>query len=115
MIAFRKRYISGHVKQIQTCEERYYALTKEGDLYGWGLTKLLGCGVLKDSKESEIEDIVNPVDIMGNIDFVSSNKEHTIVRTKGNKMLAWGNAHYFSNKLEGYFDKPVDITAEYLP
>jgi hypothetical protein len=33
--------------------------------------------------------------------------------TKG-RILAWGKAEHFSKKLSGFYDKPVDVTEEYL-
>jgi hypothetical protein len=40
------------VKTVEASNEHYFALTKEGDLYGWGVVKMLGLGVLKDTKEN---------------------------------------------------------------
>jgi hypothetical protein len=49
---------------MEAGDEQFFALTKHNELFGWGVVKSLGCGVLKDTKEREIEDIVNPISIM---------------------------------------------------
>ena len=46
---------------MEVGDDHYYALTKEGDLYGWGVVENLGCGELKDPQEKSIIDIVNPI------------------------------------------------------
>ena len=49
MILFRKNLINGTVVKLEACEDQYFALTKENELYGWGVVKTLGCGVLRDT------------------------------------------------------------------
>jgi hypothetical protein len=66
--------------------------------------------VLKDPNEREVLDVVNPISIMDSVESVSTNVMHTVVLTKDKRVLAWGRASYFSNKLKGFIQTPTDIT-----
>ena len=46
---------------MEVSDNHFFALTEEGDLYGWGIVGLLGCGELRDLREQLIYDVVNPV------------------------------------------------------
>lgn len=59
-------------------------------------------------------DIVIPTCVMTQVETVSTSFHHTIVKTKKGRILGWGKASLFSNKISGYHDKPVDVTDEYL-
>lgn len=52
---------------MESGEDQYFALTSDNELYGWGIVQSLGCGVLKDTNEFEIIDIVNPISIMSSV------------------------------------------------
>ena len=78
------------MKQIEVSDNHYFALTKDGLLYGWGSINMLGCGTLKDVSEREVFDIVNPIELMKNVEYVSTNKNHTIVVKKDGQIFAWG-------------------------
>jgi alpha-tubulin suppressor-like RCC1 family protein len=78
------------------------------------MVRMLGLGVLKDTNEEEVVDIVIPTHVMSQVEDVSTSFHHTIVTTKKGKIFGWGKANLFSNKLSGYYDRPVDITDEYL-
>jgi alpha-tubulin suppressor-like RCC1 family protein len=60
-----------------------------------------------------IKDIVNPIQILSDIEQVSTNILHTVVMTKNKRVLAWGRACNFSNRLQGNYTNPVDITEEF--
>lgn len=49
---------------VEAGDEQFFALTRKGELYGWGVVDLLGVGVLKDPSEIVIKDIVNPIQIL---------------------------------------------------
>lgn len=93
-----KQYLRGHVTQVESGAQYYLALTKEGDLFGWGECRMLGCGPLLDLKEAAIPDILNPIQIMSKIEFVTAAFDHAIAITKDRRFLAWGNSLSFSRK-----------------
>jgi hypothetical protein len=36
------------VRAVEAGDEQYYAVTRKGELYGWGVVELLGVGILRD-------------------------------------------------------------------
>ena len=87
-------------------------MTKDGVLYGWGKISKLGCGILKTLDESLVYDIINPIELMKNIEYVTTNINHTIVVTKDQQIWGWGIGEYLSNKLYKDVEKPINLTEE---
>ena len=87
-------------------------MTKDGLLFGWGKISKLGCGVLKTLDESLVYDIINPIELMKNIEYVTTNTNHTIVVTKDQQIWGWGIGEYFSNNFYHDAEKPINLTQE---
>ena len=46
---FRKSTINGQVEKVETADTHFFALTKQGYLYGWGTVRMLGFGKITDT------------------------------------------------------------------
>lgn len=51
---------------------------------------------------------------MSEVESVSTNIMHTVVLTKKKRVLAWGRATYFSDKVNGFVQTPIDVTDEFV-
>lgn len=60
-------------------------------MYGWGLCRNLGKGILKDGNDEEIENICKEIEIMENVYKVSAGRDHTLAITTEGKVYGWGN------------------------
>ena len=39
---------------------------------------------------------------------------HTVILTKKKRVLGWGRNNYFSDKLNGFTQTPIDVTDEFV-
>ena len=87
------------------------ALTNSGDLYGWGECLYLGREQLTDLNDKAVIDIVLPIQVMKDIEWISCGVTHAVAGTKNGRIIAWGDARGFSNsKGEKHHQLPTDIT-----
>lgn len=108
--SLRKHHISGRVKQIEVSDNHFFALTHEGELYGWGLVDMLGVGTLTDTRDYVVMDVINPMGVMSKVEHISTSQSHAVVVKRDGSIFGWGNAAHFSNQQKGQFLKPTDLS-----
>jgi hypothetical protein len=105
-----KSFLRDGIKQISSGNSFYFALDTKGVLYGWGICKFLGINNLLDKQEKIVIDIVNPIELMKDIEFVSAGFDHVVAFTKDRRIIGWGNVSSFSRKELKFAWLPLDIT-----